>query len=383
MIDGNERVIRPRLADAAFFYENDKKTTLESRRCALKNIVFQADLGSVYDKTSRVANTASQLAEKIGANPKLAKKAAELSKSDLVTDMVGEFDDLQGAMGRDYALNDGEDPQVAEAIFEQYLPRFSGDIVPTTDIGATLALADRLDSLVGIFSIGQQPSGSRDPFALRRASLGVLRIMLERNIDLNLTDLIAASGAQFKLGKDAKVTGKELEKQVLTYILERFKSWYKDKGIQTEVFLSVAALALSNPLDIDARVAAVNKFSMLPEAAALASANKRVSNILAKQLPDGNAAQLDSSLLQDAAEVKLASQLLTLEKTITPLLNQRDYNAVLENLAGLRETVDQFFEDVMVMTEDMALRQNRLALLAKLQQLFMHVADISLLAPAK
>ena len=383
VIDGNERVIRPRLADAAFFYENDKKTTLESRRAALKNIVFQADLGSVFDKTQRVANIASQLAGEIGANPKLAQKAAELSKSDLVTDMVGEFDDLQGAMGRDYALNDGEDPQVAEAIFEQYLPRFSGDIVPTTDIGATLALADRLDSLVGIFSIGQQPSGSRDPFALRRASLGVLRIMLERNIDLNLTDLIAASSAQFDLGKRAKISGDELEKQVLTYILERFKSWYKEKGMKTEVFLSVAALSLSNPLDIDARVAAVHKFSLLPEATALAAANKRVSNILAKQLPEGNAAALEPSLLQDTAEIQLADQLLALDELITPLLRQRDYNAVLEKLAGLRETVDQFFEDVMVMADDMALRQNRLALLAKLQQLFMHVADISLLAPAK
>jgi glycyl-tRNA synthetase beta chain len=383
VIDGNERVIRPRLADAAFFYENDKKTTLESRRAALKNIVFQADLGTVFDKTQRVANIASQLAEQIGAKPKLAQKAAELSKSDLVTDMVGEFDDLQGAMGRDYALNDGEDPEVAEAIFEQYLPRFSGDTVPTTDIGATLALADRLDSLVGIFSIGQQPSGSRDPFALRRASLGVLRIMLERNIDLNLTDLIAASSAQFDLGKRAKISGDELEKQVLTYILDRFKSWYKEKGMQTEVFLSVAALSLSNPLDIDARVAAVHKFSLLPEATALAAANKRVSNILAKQLPEGNAAALEPSLLQDTAEIQLADQLLALEELITPLLRQRDYNAVLEKLAGLRETVDQFFEDVMVMADDMALRQNRLALLAKLQQLFMHVADISLLAPAK
>ncbi len=383
VIDGNERVIRPRLADAAFFYENDKKTTLESRRDALKNIVFQADLGSVYEKTERVANIASQLAEKIGGNPTLAKKAAELSKSDLVTDMVGEFDDLQGAMGRDYALNDGEDPQVAEAIFEQYLPRFSGDIVPTTDIGATLALADRLDSLVGIFSIGQQPSGSRDPFALRRASLGVLRIMLERNIDLNLTDLIAASSAQFNIGERAKISGNKLEKQVLTYIIERFKSWYKEKGIQTEVFLSVAALELSNPMDIDSRVSAVHKFTLLPEATALASANKRVSNILAKQLSEGNAQALDTSLLKDTAEIELANQILAMEEAVAPLLKQRDYNAILEKLAGLREAVDQFFEDVMVMADDTALRQNRLALLSKLQQLFMNVADISLLAPAK
>ncbi len=215
---------------------------------------------------------------------------------------------------------------------------------PTTDIGATLALADRLDSLVGIFSIGQQPSGSRDPFALRRASLGVLRIMLERNIDLNLTDLIAASSAQFNIGERAKISGNKLEKQVLTYIIERFKSWYKEKGIQTEVFLSVAALELSNPMDIDSRVAAVHKFTLLPEATALASANKRVSNILAKQLPEGNAQALDTSLLKDTAEIELANQILAMEEAVAPLLKQRDYNAILEKLAGLREAVDQFFE---------------------------------------
>ena len=203
VIDGNERVIRPRLADAAFFYENDKKTTLKSRRSSLKNIVFQADLGSVYDKTQRVAAIAEYLADKMGGQPNLARRAAELSKSDLVTDMVGEFDDLQGDMGRDYALNDGEDKEVAEALFEQYLPRFSGDIVPGTITGAALALADRLDSLMGIFSIGQQPSGSRDPFALRRASLGVLRIILERNLDLDLVAILSLCNAQLYVGTSA------------------------------------------------------------------------------------------------------------------------------------------------------------------------------------
>ena len=383
VIDGNERVIRPRLADAAFFYENDKKTTLKSRRSSLKNIVFQADLGSVYDKTQRVAAIAEYLADKMGGQPNLARRAAELSKSDLVTDMVGEFDDLQGDMGRDYALNDGEDKEVAEALFEQYLPRFSGDIVPGTITGAALALADRLDSLMGIFSIGQQPSGSRDPFALRRASLGVLRIILERNLDLDLVDILSFCNAQLNVGKSAKLSGKDLEKQVLTYILERFKAVYKEKGVKTEVFLSVATLGLSNPLDFDARVCAVHQFTRLPEASSLAAANKRVSNILAKQLADKSAKALVSDLLKETAEKQLANNLDDLEALIAPLLTKHDYNGILEKLAELKDPVDQFFEDVMVMTDDMALRQNRLALLDKLQKLFMNVADISQLVPAK
>lgn len=383
VVDGNERVIRPRLADAAFFYENDQKTSLESRRESLKNIVFQADLGSVFDKTERVAAIAEYLANEMGAQPKLARRAAELSKSDLVTDMVGEFDDLQGEMGRDYALNDNENPEVAEALFEQYLPRFSGDIVPNTDTGTALALADRLDSLIGIFSIGQQPSGSRDPFALRRASLGVLRIMLERNIDLNLVDVLSYCNAQLDIGKRAKLSGIELEKQVLTYTLERFKYWYKEKGLPAEVFLSVAALKLGNPLDIDARVSAVYRFTLLPEASSLAAANKRVSNILTKQLANSDLVPLNPSLLQEEAEKQLSDSLNSLEELIAPLLANRDYYAVLEKLAELKQPVDQFFEDVMVMAEDMELRQNRLALLDKLHKLFINVADISLLVPAK
>jgi glycyl-tRNA synthetase beta chain len=383
VIDGNERVIRPRLADAAFFYENDKKSSLESRRSGLKNIVFQADLGSVYDKTQRVASIAAYLAEQIGSQPQLARRAAELSKSDLVTDMVGEFDDLQGLMGRDYALNDGEDAEVAEALFEQYLPRFSGDIVPSTNTGATLALADRLDSLMGIFSIGQQPSGSRDPFALRRASLGVLRIMLERKIDLDLKDILSYCNEQLSANTSAKITDETLNKQVLTYILDRFKSWYKEKGFRTEVFLSVATLQLSNPLDIDARVSAVHQFTLLPEASSLAAANKRVSNILSKQLATNNAEPLNPSLLKESAEKQLADSLNRLEVVIAPLLAKRDYYAVLEKLADLKQPVDQFFEDVMVMAEDMELRNNRLALLDKLQKLFMNVADISHLVPTK
>jgi glycyl-tRNA synthetase beta chain len=383
VINGNERVIRPRLADAAFFYTNDKNSSLESRRESLKQVVFQVALGSVYDKTQRVAALAETLCSYTGAEPAMARRAAQLSKSDLVTDMVGEFDDLQGIMGRDYALNDGEPEEVAEALFEQYLPRFAGDLVPSTATGATLALADRLDSLVGIFSIGQQPSGSRDPFALRRASLGVLRIIIERDIDLDLTQAINSAAAQFADLSGAKLTGDELCKQVLTYILERFKSWYKEEGIGSEVFAAVSALGLSNPLDINARVQAVQQFSQLPESVALAAANKRVSNILAKQLADTSPVSLDAKLLQENAEQQLASEIERLTTLVAPLFERRDYSGVLSQLAKLREPVDSFFDQVMVMAEDPEVRNNRLALLHSLRQLFINVADISQLAPAK
>ncbi len=383
VIDGNERVIRPRLADAAFFYQNDKKNTLESRRESLKQVVFQAKLGSVYAKTDRVAAMAETIAKHTAADPKLARRAAELSKSDLVTDMVGEFDDLQGTMGRDYALNDGEPKEVAEALFEQYLPRFAGDQVPATSTGTALALADRLDSLVGIFSIGQQPSGSRDPFALRRASLGVLRIMIERKIDLDLRLAINAAAAPFELGNEGDLSSDKVSKQVLTYIIDRFKSWYRDEGMAAEVFMAVTALDLSNPLDINARVQAVNQFSQLPEAVALAAANKRVANILAKQLGDSVPAAVQSELLQDPAEQALASVIASLTQDIEPLVQQRDYSGILQKLAQLREPVDGFFDQVMVMADDQAIRDNRLALLFSLRQLFINVADISQLAPSK
>ena len=383
VINGNERVIRPRLADAAFFYANDKQSTLESRRESLKQVVFQVALGSVYNKTERVAALAESLCSYTGAETAIARRAAQLSKSDLVTDMVGEFDDLQGTMGRDYAINDGEPAEVAEALFEQYLPRFAGDLVPSTATGATLALADRLDSLVGIFSIGQQPSGSRDPFALRRASLGVLRIIIERDIDLDLTQAISSAAFQFADLSGAKLSGDELCEQVLTYILERFRSWYREEGIGSAVFAAVSALGLSNPLDINARVQAVQHFSQLPEAVALAAANKRVSNILAKQLGDSIPAAIDTNLLQEDAEQHLAAEIERLASTVAPLFGRRDYSGVLTQLAKLREPVDRFFDEVMVMAEDAQVRNNRLALLHSLRQLFINVADISQLAPAK
>ena len=383
VINGNERVIRPRLADAAFFYETDLKTTLEARRESLKSIVFQAKLGSIFDKTERIAKLAIALAPATGADPALASRAAELSKSDLVTEMVGEFADLQGTMGRYYASNDGEHSEVAEALFEQYLPRYAGDDIPSTATGATLALADRLDTLVGIFGIGQPPTGSKDPFALRRASLGVLRIIVERDINIDLREALSLAIAQHSSLNSNSEAADKIVRQVLTYMVDRLKAWYEDENIPTEVFLAVAEKQLSNPLDIHQRVLAVHAFNQLSEAAALAAANKRVSNILAKQEENNVPAKVDNTLLADDAEKALALSLAELSNVVKPLKQDRDYTDMLKQLAKLRQPVDTFFDDVMVMVDDEALRNNRLALLQQLRNLFLEVADISLLAPAK
>ena len=383
VVNGNERVIRPRLSDAAFFYETDLKASLEARRESLKNIVFQAKLGSIFDKTERVAKLATALSSATGADPVLASRAAELSKSDLVSEMVGEFADLQGIMGRYYAINDGENAEVAEALFEQYLPRYAGDNIPSTATGATLALADRLDTLVGIFGIGQAPTGSKDPFALRRASLGALRIIVERKIDLDLLEALSLAISQHSILSGNSEAASKLSKQVLTYMVERFKSWYVDENIPAEVFLAVVEKQLSNPLNIHQRVLAVHAFNQLPEAAALAAANKRVSNILAKQQGISIPIEVDNTLLADTAEKALALALAELSSEVKPLLQDRDYTQMLKQLARLRQPVDSFFDDVMVMVEDDALRNNRLALLQQLRNLFLEVADISLLVPAK
>ena len=380
IISGNERVIRPRLADAAFFYKNDSAISLIDRREALRTVVFQEKLGSLFDKTERVAALAEVLAPSVKADPALARRSGEISKSDLVSDMVGEFADLQGIMGRYYAINDGEHPDVAQAQLEQYLPRFAKDNLPATAVGTAVALADKLDTLVGIFSIGQQPSGSRDPFALRRASLAILRILVGGNIDLDLKTAIEAAARNFKLTPENH--GKTC-KRVLTYVLERFKAWYKDEGLKSEIFLSVASLNLSNPLDIDSRVKAVYAFSLLPEANDLAAANKRVSNILAKHANSGSIGEVNSLLFQDPAEQILANAVAILKTESKPLLEKRDYSQLLTNLASLRDPIDSFFNDVMVMVDDNEVRSNRLRLLQDLRILFINVADIAQMAVTK
>lgn len=377
VISGNEKVIRPRLSDAAFFYETDRKTKLEDRIDALKPIVFQEKLGSIYDKSVRVAALARKIADAIGSDPALAERAAMLAKTDLVTEMVLEFTDLQGIMGQYYAANDGEPEDVAKALNEQYMPRFAGDDLPTTLTGCAIAIADRLDSLVGLFGINQPPSGTRDPFALRRASLGVLRIIIERGLPLDLQTCCEWAEENFTV-----LTEQNTASTVVDYMLERFRAHYDEQGIGAEVYLAVHARRPTRPLDFDRRVKAVEAFRQLPEAQALAGANKRVSNILTKQGGDSIGETVDASLLRDSAEKALAEQVDQQSARVLPLFENGDYASALSSLASLREPVDSFFDEVMVMADDEATRNNRLALLNRLRNLFLRVADISLLPTA-
>ncbi len=379
VIAGNERVIRPRLADAAFFFATDKKVPLADRVEQLNSIVFQKQLGTVYDKTQRVVGLAGALAEQIGAPVESARRAALLSKTDLGTDMVLEFSDMQGIAGSYYALHDGEEADVAAALAQQYWPRFAGDQLPESGTACALGIADRLDTLVGIFGIGQPPSGSKDPFALRRASLAVLRIMVEKNLDLDLRNCLKLAAAQFPEDTLAEgTTG-----QVLVYMIERFRAWFEEEHIAAEVFRAVSARNLSRPLDIQRRVHAVDAFTRLPQAAALAAANKRVSNILDKLEEGHQFGEVSADLLHGAQEKALAEQLQALAHTSGEHLARDEYTQALACLADLRDTVDSFFDSVMVNADDSALRHNRLNLLKKLRDLFLQVADISQLAVSK
>lgn len=371
---GNERVIRPRFSDAEFFWNQDKKQTLASRREPLKKMVFQQKLGTLYDKSGRVAQLAAYIAQQLGADEALAVRAAELGKCDLVTSMVFEFTELQGTMGRYYAQHDGEAAEVATAMEEQYMPRFAGDELPATATGRILALAERLDTLAGIFGIGQKPTGAKDPFALRRAALGVLRILIELQLPLDLADLLdkAADGLTTQLGKKPET------QEALDYILERLRAYYQEQGIGAELVEAVASLKPTQPLDFDRRVKAVAAFRQLMAAESLAAANKRISNILKKvegELPDS----IHPGLLQLEAEQALAAAVQYQDNKVMPLFAAGEYEAALLSLAELREPVDKFFDDVMVMADDAALKNNRLALLNRLRGLFLRVADLSVL----
>lgn len=371
---GNERVIRPRFSDAEFFWNQDKKQTLESRREQLKKMVFQQKLGTLYDKSGRVAQLAAYIAQQLDADETLAVRAAELGKCDLVTSMVFEFTELQGTMGRYYAQHDGEAAEVATAMEEQYMPRFAGDELPATATGRILALAERLDTLAGIFGIGQKPTGAKDPFALRRAALGVLRILIELQLPLDLADLLdkAADGLSVQLGKKPET------QEALDYILERLRAYYQEQGIGAELVEAVASLKPTQPLDFDRRVKAVAAFRQLTAAESLAAANKRISNILKKfegELPEA----VSAAWLQLDAEKALADAVQVQQDKVTPLFAAGDYETALLSLAELREPVDKFFDEVMVMAEDMALRNNRLALLNQMRGLFLRVADLSVL----
>ena len=373
IIEGNEKVVRPRLTDAEFFFKTDLKQKLVDRLPRLETVLFQQQLGTLKDKTDRIEQLAGEIAKQIGADESKAKRAGLLSKCDLMTNMVFEFTDTQGVMGMHYARHDGEDEEVAVALNEQYMPRFAGDELPKSLVSSAVALADKFDTLTGIFGIGQAPKGSADPFALRRAALGALRIIVEKNLPLDLEDLVKKSAALF----GDKLTNQNVVADVVDFMLGRFRAWYQDEGIAVDVIQAVLARRPTRPADFDARVRAVSHFRTLDSAEALAAANKRVSNILAKA--DAAIGEINLTTCVEPAEKALAEAVLALRTEVQPLIAKGDYTAVLDKLANLRAPVDSFFDNVMVNAEDPALRQNRLAILNTLQGLFLQVADISVL----
>ncbi|WP_236236194.1 glycine--tRNA ligase subunit beta [Pseudomonas faucium] len=374
IVQGNEKVVRPRLTDAEFFFKQDKKQPLETFNERLKNVVFQAQLGTVYDKAERVSKLAAFIAPLIGGDAQRAGRAGLLSKCDLATEMVGEFPEMQGVAGYYYALNDGEPQDVAQALNEQYMPRGAGAELPQTLTGAAVAIADKLDTLVGIFGIGMLPTGSKDPYALRRAALGVLRILIEKQLDLDLTTAVEFAVKQF----GAKVKAAGLAEQVLEFIFDRLRARYEDEGIDVATYLSVRALKPGSALDFDQRVQAVQAFRKLPEAEALAAVNKRVSNLLSKA-EGAIAEQVEPKYFDNANEFSLYSAIQQADQAVQPMAAARQYSESLARLAALRDPVDAFFEAVMVNAEDAKVRANRYALLSRLRGLFLGVADISLL----
>ena len=377
VISGNEKVIRPRLADAEFFFNSDKKTTLESRLESLETVLFQKQLGTLKEKSERISALSAFIASQIDANETQAARAGLLAKTDLMSNMVMEFPDVQGVMGKYYALNDGEDAPVAEALYEQYMPRFAGDALPSSGVSASVALADKLDTLVGIFGIGQLPKGDKDPFALRRAAIGVLRIVTELSLPLDLETLVSKAIDVY----GDKLTNAETQSQVVDFVLGRFTALLQDQAIAIDVIQAVAARRPTKPADYLARVHAVDKFKALEEAEALAAANKRVANILAKQNVEvADTVNIDESLLAEEAEKALYIELKAAQKEVDIAVPSQDYTRILTALATLRNVIDNFFDNVMVMADDEAVKNNRLALLSLLRQLFLTIADISILA---
>ncbi len=373
--DGNERVVRPRLADAAFFWDTDRKERLDTRYTALKSVTFQAKLGSLADKSNRVATLAHRIAETIGGNAELAERAARLSKCDLLSAMVGEFPELQGLMGKYYAQHDGEDAEVATALEEQYWPRFAGDKLPATKTGIALSIADKLDTIAGIFSIGQKPSGTKDPYGLRRAALGILRTIIEHRLDLDLRRLVDGAVSLQPVAA-ADTVGED----IWGYLMERLRGSYLEesagRAVTTEMFDAVLAAKPHSPIDIDVRLQALEGFLALPEAASLAAANKRIANILRKATGDLSGA-VETARLQEPAERQLFEHVVSMERAVNPLFSRREYTAALTQLATLKDDVDRFFDSVMVMADDPDVRANRLGLLVRLRGLFLQVADLS------
>lgn len=376
--EGNRRVVQPRLDDSMFFWNQDRMTPLEDRVNSLKNVLFHAKLGSVYDKSVRTAVLAANIAGQLGGDSEMARRAAMLAKCDLLTLMVAEFPELQGIMGRYYAKNDGLAGDLPVALGEQYLPRFAGDRLPGTIIGQALAVAEKIDTICGIFAIGQKPGGSKDPFALRRNALGCLRILIERELELDLPAIIAES-----LALQPVDTGDELADEIYAFMMDRLRAYYladQQMKIGHDVFDAVLARSPVSPLDFHQRLIAVKAFQTMSSAGSLAAANKRIANILRKS-EDKLPSDPDARLLSEPAEKILYDQLQAMLLKVRPMLEQRRYQDSLESLASLGPAVDDFFDNVMVMDEDAALRANRLALLNQLRGLFLHTADLSRLQP--
>lgn len=377
VISGNEKVVTPRLADAEFFFNTDRKTKLEDRLDSLGKVVFQQKLGTMLDKSKRIAELASQLAAEIDADVQHAQRAALLSKTDLGSEMVLEFPDVQGVMGMYYARHDGEHEEVATALNQQYWPRFSGDKLPETGVAAAVAIADKLDTLVGIFAIGQLPKGDKDPFALRRASLGILRIIIEKGFALDL-DTLFTNALLLQPLELSQEQQQKVKQQLIEFVYARLRASYLEQGIDASVISAVLERKPTRPIDIEKRIKAVAQFRELEQAEALAAANKRVSNILAKN-PDFVKPEVDQALFESEQEKALYAALSGLQVELAPVLAAADYQQALTKLASLREVVDDFFDNVMVMADNEAVKINRLTLLSQLRALFLEIADISLI----
>lgn len=375
VIHGNERVLRARLADAAFFFEADKKESLDARVERLKTILYQAKLGTLFDKTERVAHLADIIARLMNTNVEFAKRAAYLAKADLTSNMVNEFPELQGTMGGYYAAAADEPAEVAKAIAEHYQPRYAADKTAATATGQVLALADRIDTLAGSFGVNQIPTGDKDPYGLRRAAVGIIRTLVENKINLDLQPLFAAALAGYKV----KLENTQSLQQILVFVQERLRAWYQEQGVSADIFASVAALQIHNPVDMDARIKAVQAFKKLSAAETLSIANKRVSNILSKYSERITATEVDPNIFDNNAEKELSRQLKVKSAVIAKLSQSHEYEKALQELAELRQPIDNFFDEVMVMTDEKPKRENRLLLLSNLRALFLQVADIALL----
>ncbi|MEI6893662.1 MAG: glycine--tRNA ligase subunit beta [Colwellia sp.] len=374
VVFGNEKVIRPRLADAEFFFKTDKKQTLESRLASLESVLFQKQLGTLKAKSERIAQLSQFIAEQLSENAQDAYRAGLLSKTDLMSEMVLEFPQVQGTMGKYYALHDGENEHIAQALEDQYRPRFAGDSLPEANIGCAVAISDKIDTLVGIFGINQAPKGDKDPFALRRAAIGSIRIIIEKKLDLDLLTLINKSIELF----GEKLVNENTAKDVLDFIMGRFRAFYQEQGIRVDIIQAVLAKKPSAPLDFEKRIKAVSFFGELPEAATLAAANKRVGNILAKF--DGELYQaFKSNLATEQAELDLADIYQAIKLQVSPLMADKNYQAALSELAQLKTPIDTFFDNVMVMSDDEAVKINRLTLLNEIRNSFFAIADISVL----